>query len=193
MLRRRRLLAAVLTAVGVGAGIRAVAPPAPPTTRVEVAARDLPAGALLTPADLREVALPPRAVPDGLATAPAGRILAAALTRGEPVTEPRLVGPRLSASAPDEVVLPVRISDPDQVALLSVGDRIDLLATDPQRAETASLADGAEVLAVPPAAHDTTAGGLAGRLVVLGIPRQDVQHVTAASVTAFVTYAWPSD
>lgn len=193
VLRRRRLLAAVLAAVAVVAAVRSLSPPAAPTSTITVATRDLPAGALLASADVRRQPVPPDAVPDGLAAAPVGRILAAPLTRGEPITEPRLVGPRLTSARPGEVALPVRISDPDQVSLLTVGDRIDLLATDPQHATTVVLAGGVVVLAVPPAARDTTAGALSGRLVVLAIPQADVQHVTAASVTAFVTYAWPND
>ena len=192
VLRRRRVLAAALTAVAVGGVLHTVAPPAPATTTVTVAARDLPAGTALTAADLTTTHLPPDAVPDGLAAAATGRTLAAPLTRGEPITEPRLVGAGLVGADPATTALAVRVSDPGQVALLTVGDRIDLLATDPREASTTLLGSDVTVLAVPPATPDTSGGSLTGRLVVLAVPASDVEDVTAASVTSFVTYAWHS-
>ncbi|GAB3861255.1 SAF domain-containing protein [Nocardioides maradonensis] len=190
VLRRRRVLAAGLTAVAVGAALHTVAPQPPASTAVTVAARDLPAGTTLAASDVTTAHLPPDAVPDGLAATPAGRTLAAPLTRGEPITEPRLVGAGLVGADPGTAALAVRISDPGQVALLTVGDRIDLLATDPREATTTTLASDVAVLAVPPATPDTTGGSLTGRLVVLAVPAADVQHVTAASVASFVTCAW---
>ncbi|GAB2970465.1 Flp pilus assembly protein CpaB [Nocardioides montaniterrae] len=190
VLRRRRLLAAGLAAVAVGATVHAVAPPAPARTAVTVAAHELPAGRQLEPGDLTTTDLPPGATPDGLAQAPVGRILAAPLTRGEPVTEARLVGPRLADAASGTTALPVRISDPGQAALLTPGDRIDLLATDPQHGSTSTIAEHVEVLAVPPDGDSTGGGSLTGRLVVVGVPSEEVQQVTAAAVVAFVTFAW---
>ncbi|MCL2541382.1 MAG: SAF domain-containing protein [Nocardioidaceae bacterium] len=193
VLRRRRLLAAVLAAVAAAAALRALAPPAPASATITVAARDLPAGVLLTDGDLRTTTVPPGAVPDEVARAPVGRTLAAPLTRGEPVTEPRLVGAHLTEADTGTTAVPLRISDPDQVALLTVGDRIDLFATDPQHAVTSRVASEVEVLAVPAGATTTgTAGNLTGRLVVLAIPEADVERITSAAVTDFVTYAWPS-
>ncbi|WP_460848222.1 RcpC/CpaB family pilus assembly protein [Nocardioides ultimimeridianus] len=190
VLRRRRVLAAGLTAVAVGGALHTLAPPAPASTAVTVAVRDLPAGATLTAADVATAHLPPDAVPDGLAVTTTGRTLAAPLTRGEPITEPRLVGAGLVGADPGTTAVAVRISDPGQVALLTVGDRIDLLATDPQHATTSTLASDVTVLAVPPESPDTAGGALTGRLVVLAIPASEVEDVTAASVAAFVTYAW---
>lgn len=193
VLRRRRLLAAGLTAVAAVAALQAVAPPAPARTTILVAARDLPAGVHLTSGDVTTADLPPAATPDHLAEAAVGRTLAAPLTRGEPITEPRLIGTHLTDAAPGVVAVPVRISDPGQAALLTVGDRIDLLATDPQHASTSTVATGVPVLAVPPAGDESGAGNLTGRLVVVGIPSSQVQEVTSAAVVAFVTYAWASD
>src|SRR5689334_11538882 len=95
VLRRRRLLAAVLLAIAVAAGLRVVAAPAPVTVAVLAAGRDLPAGTLLEGDDLTRVALPPGGVPDGATTGlgdAVGRTLAAPLRRGEPLTDVRLVG-----------------------------------------------------------------------------------------------------
>ena len=190
-LRRRRSLAALCAVGAVLAGLRAVAPPPPATVDVVVAARDLPAGTVLEAADLEHARLPPDAAPDALATSPEGAALAAPLRRGEPVTDVRLVGPDLTATDPDRVALPVRVSDADQVALLTAGDRIDLLATDPQARTTSTIAQDAVVLAVP-GVPATGSGGLTGRIVVVGTDPAEVEDVTSAAVVAFVTYRWVS-
>src|SRR6476661_8890051 len=96
VLTRRRLLAGVLAAVAVASGVRAATAEAPPAVAVLVAAHDLPAGTVLGPDDLARAAYSPGSVPDGLASAPAGRTLAAPLRAGEPVTDVRLVGPALT-------------------------------------------------------------------------------------------------
>jgi len=194
VLRRRRLLAVLCTVGAVAAGLRATAPPAPPTVDVLVAARDLPAGAVLAKDDLMSVALPPDTVPAGVLTDTGdatGAILAAALRAGEPVTDVRLVGPGLANAATGTVAVPVRLSDAAQVGLLEVGDEIDLLATDPEARSTETVASGVLVLAVPDAKQDAP-DAITGRLVVLGIPASTVAEVTAAAVTAFVTYVWTS-
>jgi Flp pilus assembly protein CpaB len=193
VLRRRRLLAVLCTALAVAAGVRAAAPPAPDTVALLVADRALPAGAVVAAADLRSVELPPDAVPDGALDDPVGTTLAAPLGRGEPVTEARVVGPGLTTAAPDTVPLPVRLSDAGQAGLLTVGDRIDLLATDPQQGTTVLAAGDVPVLALPEPdarAGSGPGGALTGRLVVLGVPDALVNDVTEVSVTRFVTFAW---
>ena len=77
VLVRRRLLAAVLTAVAVASGLHAAAAPPPPSVRVLTAARDLPAGTVLAGSDLAEEEFAPDSVPDGLASDAVGRTLAA--------------------------------------------------------------------------------------------------------------------
>ncbi|HVK26958.1 MAG TPA: SAF domain-containing protein [Nocardioides sp.] len=190
VLRRRRPLAVLLAAGAVAAGLHTVAPPPPASTAVRVAARDLPAGHVLTDGDLADVDVPPGVVPEGVVDAPEGRVLAAPLRAGEPVTDVRLVGAGLaSAQPPGTVALPVRLSDAGQAALLTVGDRITLVATDPQAGTAEALADDALVLAIPDARHAGD-GALPGRLVVVGLAQEDVYEVTSASVAAYVTYTW---
>lgn len=190
VLRRRRPLAVLLVGAGVAASLHVLAPPPPASTTVRVAARDLPAGQVLAAGDLVDVEVPPGVVPDGVVGAPEGRLLAAPLRAGEPVTDVRLVGPDLAASLPpDRVAVPVRMADAGQAALLTVGDRIDLIATDPQAGTVRPLAQDVLVLALPDlaAAGD---GALPGRLVVLGLATQDSAQVTGASVASYVTYTW---
>lgn len=190
VLRRRRLLAAVLLGVAVTAGLRAVAAPAPPATTVLVAARDLPAGTLLTTDDLVAAELPPDAVPEAVLADPAGRMLAAPVRAGEPVTDVRVVGPGPTRGLDDVVAVPVRLPDAGSVALLQVGDRLDLLATDPRGEETGPVADDVPVLALPAEDGESSASGLPGRLVVLGLGESEVDDVTTSAVRSVLTYAW---
>lgn len=194
LLRHRRLLAALLVAGAVVTGLRALAPPAPASSPVLVAARDLPAGQVLGRGDLATAHVPPGARPSGAVApgaVPLGRALAAPLRRGEPLTDVRLVGPGLAAGQPPgTLATPVRLADAGQAALLSVGDVVDLLATDPRAGgPSTALARAAVVLAVPePSAADD--GALPGRVVVLALRSGDVYHVTAGSVAGYVTYTW---
>lgn len=194
LLRHRRLLAALLLAAAAASGLRVLAPPAPPTATALVAARDLPAGRVLTPGDLTSTRLPPGALPHGAvppSAPPLGRALAAPLRRGEPLTDVRLVGPGLTAGQPPgTVAVPIRLADAGQAALLAAGDVLDLLTTDPRGAGPSRvLARTAVVLAVPEASAGTD-GALPGRLVVVALRSDDVYHVTAASVASYVTYTW---
>lgn len=193
MLRRRRLLAAALTAVAVAAGLHAVAAPPEPTTRVLVTARDLPAGAVLAVGDLTPVALPPGVVPRDVVADPVGRVLAGPVRAGEPVTDVRLVGPDLVAGSPDLVAAPVRLPDAAMVALLRVGDRVDLVAADPQRGTSQVVADDVPVLALPGASEAVGASALPGSLVVVGVAAGDVGPIAEASVRSLVTFTWSND
>lgn len=190
VLRRRRAIAALLIAVAVAAGVQAVAGPAPDTVPVVVAARDLPAGAEIGEGDLRTTRFAPGSAPEGLAADPVGQVLAAPLRAGEPVTDVRLVGPELTAGQPGLVAIPVRLPDPGMVALLEVGDRIDLVATDPQEGGASVVADDVPVLAIPAADDQASASGLPGSLVVVGAERFQVEPLAAAAVRSFVTYTW---
>ncbi|WP_141015412.1 SAF domain-containing protein [Nocardioides sambongensis] len=193
VLRRRRLLAAAATAVAVAAGLSAVAPTAPATSTVVVASRDLPAGALLGAGDLTVRELPDGAVPDGTLTAPAGAVLAGSVRRGEPITDARVVGAGLLPDGDERVVVPLRLSDSEQAALLGAGDLIDLVATDPSSATTRVVAESVTVLAVPtPQGGGATGatGSLGGRLVIVAAPVTAADAVAASGVSSFVTFRW---
>jgi Flp pilus assembly protein CpaB len=188
VLRRRRPLAALLAAVAVAAGLQAAAPPAPVRVGVLVAARDLPSGVVLAAGDLTRAAYSPGTVPDGLATGAVGRTLAAPLRRGEPVTDVRLVGPALVRDHPGLAAVPVRLPDAAMVALLRVGDRIDLVAADPQGSPARVVATDVPVLALPAAVEASgVAGPLPGRLVVVGVPDEEVPLVADAAARYFLS------
>jgi Flp pilus assembly protein CpaB len=191
VLRRRRLLAALLTAVAVATGIRAVAAPPPARVGVLVAAHDLAPGAVIGADDLTEARFAPGTLPAGLADAPEGRVLAAPLRAGEPVTDVRLLGHALTASYPGLTAVPVRLPDAGMAGLLRAGDRIDLVAADPQGSGASVVAAGVPVLALPaPGPDDAAAGGLPGRLVVVGAQPGDVPQIADASVRYFLSFVY---
>ncbi|MGZ4475982.1 MAG: SAF domain-containing protein [Nocardioides sp.] len=202
VLAHRRLLGGLCALLAVVLALQAARPAEPASASLTIARRDLPAGTRLGPDDLASVRVPPDAVPVGAAAGPdlAGRVLASAVRRGEPVTDLRLVGPALTAGRPGLVAVPVRLPDPEMAALLRVGDHIRLLATDAASGTTRVVAPDAEVLALPgplPTRGTATASGngvtdgLSGRLIVAGVPEDLVTPVTSASVRDFLTYAYP--
>ncbi len=190
VLRRRRLLAAVLTAVAVAAGLAAATAPPPATVPVLVAARDLPAGEVLGADDLATVDFAPDSVPAGVAAEAAGRVLAAPVSRGEALTDVRLVGPAMTAGRSDLRALPVRLPDAGAVALLQVGDVIDLVGADPQAGTAETVATDVVVLTIPAADEASGPTGLPGRLVVAGVDDDDVPDVADAVSRLLVTFVW---
>ena len=172
-------------------------PEGPATVGVVVAARDLPAGAVLTAADLRLARLPPEAVPDGVAAAPdelAGRPLAGALRAGEPVTDVRLVGPGLTtALPPGRVAAPVRLADLAVAGLVHPGDRVDVLATAPGATDAEVVAPGALVLAPVAAGGEPDASDPGAGLLLLELDPATAGRLAAAAVsdTLTVTLAPP--
>lgn len=195
VLLRRRLLAAFCVFAGVLLTVRAVVVP-PPTESVLVAARDLPAGAVLAAGDLTRVAFADGTAPAGAVgeAVALGRVLAAPLTAGEPVTGVRLVAPGFLAGYPGLVAVPVRIPDPAVVDLVRVGDHVDLVATDPGGAGTVTLAHEVPILALPTHDGDLSEMGLnsagSGRLVVIGATSGMSEKVVDASVRRFLTVVW---
>jgi pilus assembly protein CpaB len=167
--RHRRLVAAGLLAVAAGLTVEAVEAEAPSGVPVTVAARDLPAGQVLSASDLTSVVLAEAAVPDGTLAAPQldGRALASPARRGEPLTDARLAGRgQLVATPPGTVAVPVPVSDPTTLSMLgrgdavrviagsTVGDGLDVASGDPARV----LVQRAVVLATP----ETASTGLLG-------------------------------
>jgi Flp pilus assembly protein CpaB len=183
----RRLLASGCAAAAVAFALSALAPKPPAVVSVLAAARDVPAGAVLTAADVHTIGLPPAVVPHGAlraGTPVVGRVVAAAMQRDEPLTAVRLVGRSLFTAVGDgKVATPVRIADPGVARLLQPGDVVDVLAaTDHGPGPTAlTVAAGARVLAVP---QPTTNAGLDdGALVVLATtPSAAAVLARAASV-----------
>jgi Flp pilus assembly protein CpaB len=180
-------VAALLAA---GALVLALRPPDPPPaaplpgTPVVTAAADLPAGTTLTEASLSVTEL--AAVPGGAVGDPGalvGRVLAAPLPAGEPVTDVRLVGPGLTALLPaGQVAAPVRLADLAVAGLAGPGDRVDVLATAAVAARAEVVARGALVLAAP----DDDG------LLVLAVDEATAATLAAAATAATLTLSLPA-
>ncbi len=188
--RRRRLIASLLAAGAVLAGLRTIAPPAPDTVEVLVAARDLPSGAVLADDDVIAQDFPADLAPPDADGAAAGRVLAAAVRRGEVLTDVRLVGPALADAVPGETVLPVRLPDAGMATLLRAGDEVDLVATDPGTGDTAVVATDVTVLATPTGLPDGPAGGAGGALVVVSASATEAIAIAGAALGQFLTVSW---
>lgn len=193
----RRLLAALCAGVAVLAAVKAVAPPAQRTVLVWAAAHDLSGGRPLTAQDLRAVALPLASVPGGAlrsGTQVVGRLLAAPVRAGEPLTDVRLLGPALLTALPEPglVAVPVRVADGSAAAaLVHPGDVVDVLAVgDPVsgRADQhpVTVASAVRVVSVPAQAAVASDGG---GLVVVAADRAQASALAAASVGARLTLA----
>lgn len=193
ILRRRRVLAAAFTCLAVGATLSATRAPVPPTTPVLVAARDLPAGSALAPTDVSRIDFAPGTAPaaaTGEIDLLAGRVLAAPIGAGEPITTGRLVGPGLADTLPTRSAVPLRLPDPGMVALLRVGDLVDLLATDPEDGHVTTVASAVPVLAVPGDPGSASTSALPGSLLVVGLTAAEVAPVAEAALRKFLTYRW---
>lgn len=188
-----------MAAASVAFAISALSPAPLAAVEVVTAARDLRPGVILAAADVATARLPPGAVPSGVLRpggSVAGRVLAAAVRRGEALTDVRLVGrPLLAALGSDGLVAaPVRIADPASVALLAPGDLIDVItAGSPeglataQPAEAAVVAAGVTVLTVP--AGEPTGIGGEGALVLLAVPPGVATALAKAAATGRLSYS----
>jgi Flp pilus assembly protein CpaB len=197
--RNRRALAAGaagLSVLALGTTLR----PDPPTTRpLAVASRDLATGHRLSIDDLRLADVPDQlAPPGGLRPEElSGRVLAAPVSRGEPIAAQRLLAPAAWTAPAGTVPLPVRFADAGVTGLLSAGQRVDVLAA-PDREVTGAqqearvVAAGALVLAVADSAgSDLALGGTAddAPVVVLAVTRPQALTLVGAQAGGRLWFA----
>jgi pilus assembly protein CpaB len=143
--RYRRLLRAGVVVIVVAIVVARLSPKPPPTISIVAASGDLPAGAVLTAADLRLIALPPADVPAGATTdvsTVVGSQLSGPLSRGEPLTDVRLTDGVLRRPASGLVSAPVRFADSQAAQLLQPGQRIDVLAASTAVGDEAAAGSG---------------------------------------------------
>lgn len=194
----RRAAAGLLAALALVLALRPSPAPAQPspgtrTVPVAVAARDLPSATTLRAADLHVAAVPERLAPRGRSPDAAGltgRILAAPVRAGEPVTDVRLVGAGLtSLLAPGEVAAPVRLADLAVTAVVRAGDRVDVLATPEGAVSAEVVAERALVLAAPsrPANASVSADEESSGLLLLAVDPATAARLAAAAAGASVT------
>jgi pilus assembly protein CpaB len=149
----------------------AAARPEPKGDRVAVAARDLPAGSVLSSADVRLVAWPADAVPAGYARTVAevvGRGVVAPLRTNEPLMAGKLARKEAGGGLP--ILIPegmravsVRVDEVIGVAgFVTPGTRVDVLATLPagqdRTAGTRLVLQNVQVLAAASRSRATTKG-----------------------------------
>ncbi|MGH8868841.1 MAG: Flp pilus assembly protein CpaB [Actinomycetes bacterium] len=196
----RRSIAALLAAAAAVTVLAAARPPAAATVTVLAAARSLDGGHTLSTEDVREVALAADTAPAGVLVpgdGVMGRVLAGPVREGEPLTDVGLVGPSLLGALEEDglVGVPLRLADPQAVALLSPGDLVDVLAAQPAEvgvADTAHdfadvVASRVRVLTVPRADPGTPllGGGVEeGALVVLAAPPDTAAALAGAEAAA---------
>lgn len=141
---------------------------------------------MLTAADLTTIRVPAAAVPAGaLRRADAiGLMVAAPMSRGEPLTDLRVAGPALlGAAQPGAVAAPVRVADAGVAALLRVGDRIDLLAVPRDGGPSAAVASDVVVLTLPAA----SAGLDEGALVLVACSPAVARQLASAAVSSRIS------
>lgn len=189
VLARRRLIAAVCAALAVVSALQANAAPPPPRLPVLTAAHDLPPGTTLADEDLTTTPFAPGSVPSGSLTRPqaVGRTTVGPVRAGEPLTDARLLDDRLLAAYPGAVVAPVRVGDAATVALLRVGDRVDILAADPQEnAAAVTVAERVPVVGLPPRRR-TDPALASGALVVVAVDAATARTLAGAAVSRFLS------
>jgi pilus assembly protein CpaB len=188
----RRKLAVLAVLAAVLTGLAAAAPEGPPTVSVVRAAEQLEAGVRLTGDDLEVAEVVAADAPDGLVTDPAellGRTLVAPVPRGQVLTSLAVVSARAS---PGRVLAPLRLADPDAVALLRAGDVVDVLAADAQ-SEQAFVAGRAVRVVTVPSPLDPEAGpDPAGALVLVEVDAETARVLARAAVSATLSVIWRS-
>ena len=203
--RHRRLLASLLVAWAAVLALGELRPAPPPQRQVTAAAHDLPAGSVITLADLTTINLSEPAVPPGSISDPTlavGHVLSITIPARMPIITSMLVsGESLrvttQVSGRPLVAIPVRLTDAGAATLLVAGDLVDVWATRtaadgaPVDGSTPSVAvrvaASARVLAVPhPRSSASTSGGDAstGGLVVLAVPGSVVPELAYAAASA---------
>lgn len=162
------------------------------TTRVIVAAREIPHGQVIEESHLREIAWPTDAVPDGVFEAKEellGMMVNQSALAGDLILEARVVekleGSRLSALiAPNKRAITVRVDDVNGVAgFLLPGNRVDVLATRlvDRRALTKTLLQDIKVLAIDQKASPDKDDPVVVRAVTLEADLEQAGKLTAAT------------
>jgi pilus assembly protein CpaB len=177
----------------------ALRPPAPATSPVAVAARDLVPGTSLTAGDVVTVDRLREALPEDAAAGPdslLGHVVAFPVRAGEPLVARHLLGSALLASlGPGLVATPVRLADESATSVLQPGDLVDVIAASASevgsRASAGVVASRVRVLVAGP--PSTVDGGLLGGttaptrdagLLVLATTSQQAVEIARAGVGA---------
>jgi pilus assembly protein CpaB len=198
--RYRRWFGAGLVGVSLFLTLSVLAPPPTPTALVAVASQDLTPGTVLSAETIEALAVHTDAVqPTALQPHDAvGRVVSGPVAAGEHLTSTRLRGEALLLGAPPGMLaLPVRVTDPGSAALVTSGDRIDLLAAvrRDQGTTVRTVARDVAVLLAPrsPSTGEADAdllgaleaeADLLGGLIVVAASPADVASIVAGAAEA---------
>jgi len=155
-----------------------------PVSQVVVAARELPPGVTLTPADVQLVELPTAYVPPGAVGAVAdvvGHVANGPVAEGEALTATRLSdagGPLPVSLPPGSVAVQIRVAAVPEG--LRSGDHVDVLATaGTGRSYTNQIAEDLTVLALPDGGTDTMGAAAEPWALLLAGPDEARELVNA--------------
>lgn len=171
---------------------------------VVVTAKPVGPGTVLTAADLATVGWPEELLPSGAVARAAdllGHTVAAAMTRGEPLTTARLLDTGISAALqPGQVALTIGLAGGDQAAILQAGALVDLYAAGSDSALIAGhplpsgtgrlLGSNLRVLAVLPTPAEP-AGAVSGPSLVIAADRTTAARFADHSTGQFLASLVP--
>ena len=186
----RRKLAVLAVLAAVLTGLAAAAPEGPPTVSAVRVTEALEGGARLTTDDLEVVEVVASDAPDGVVADPAelvGRVLAAPVPRGQVLTGLAVVSAR---GSPGRVLAPLRLSDPDTVALLRAGDVVDVLAADAQSEQAFVAGRAVRVVTVPAPPDPESGADPGGALVLVEVDAETARVLARAAVSATLSVIW---
>lgn len=180
--RLRKLAATGFAGVAVFVALGVVRAPEPvETVAVVVAARDLPAGQVITAGDLAVRRWPTSVVPARRATdigEVVGRMTATPVGSGEPVTSGRLVEPwPASAAIAERVVTALPGVDQALRSLVRAGDHVDVL--DPATGAVV-VSDGLVVADPSPGQVDPLSGAAASSSILLAVTTSQARALATA-------------
>lgn len=189
--RRRAIRTALVVSLLVLGSTLLLIPPAPaePSAGVVVAAADISAGRTLSSTDLDVLTVPERLMHSTVITDPGplvGRVVLGPVTRGEWLTESRLLTAGVNAS-PGASAMPISLADAGVVALLRPGGLIDVIWTPDQPGVQSSrvVVRAVRVLTVPQPGDDDglLATAAPGRLVVVEVANDQALALAEASTS----------
>ena len=177
--------------------------------RVPVFAREVAAGQELAAGDIEWRSLPRDAIPAGVAAETdlaelAGRVVVAAGSAGEVVTESRLLGEELThalgeSAGQDYHLVPIKLAEPDIAAQLTHGDTVSVVSNggtgdggEPAGPGTAETVVAQEGKIVSTAAAGETAGSQAATILI-ALPAPAAKKVAAASLSYPLTVVVTGD
>lgn len=178
-------IAAVLT------GIAAATPPSEQTVSVVRAVHQLDAGQTVASRDVESVRLPVDAVPQDAFTDPDAVV---GQTLISPVPVGQLITPLDLPSTPQpragHTLVPVRLADPGVIALLQVGQIVDVHASNPDTGRSTLVAAGVQIVAIPALSQDSADERAVEGLLLIDARTSEVPTLLSSNGIAPLSFVW---